>query len=231
MSQSRNEVFSRGHESPENTATNATEVYERSYIDPDDDHPPWASGIKPLRGPTEQELTRDDHIPTTEIVEWLARNERLSYEEQTTGPGKAAIPDPDEIDGDIDRPRNMWQRVRMLSTEMLHMPHPKYTWTTYLLHHSFKTPTAKLEQANLLLKSGEVQIYVDRPATTVAMWRVDPVAYEMALEDYENTSRFPCGHGGVRNLGDGEYSCSEDACPAIYPRATAEDVLWGDDDE
>lgn len=38
---------------------------------------------------------------------------------------------------------------------------------------------------------------------------------------------FECGHPGLRNLGDGRYTCQHDECNAVYDRETAAAVFGG----
>jgi len=58
------------------------------------------------------------------------------------------------------------------------------------------------------------------------LYQTDPGAerHAAALSIAHET---PCGHTGVRNLGDGEYTCCADDCDARFDRATALEVAQG----
>jgi hypothetical protein len=49
---------------------------------------------------------------------------------------------------------------------------------------------------------------------------------ELAAEAFASEGPWPdCPHTGIRNLGDGTYTCAADDCTARYDRATAEEVF------
>jgi hypothetical protein len=51
-------------------------------------------------------------------------------------------------------------------------------------------------------------------------YRVAPWAYRLAVAQVRGRDApMPCGHAGIRNLGDGEYTCCYDACELTYERA------------
>lgn len=48
------------------------------------------------------------------------------------------------------------------------------------------------------------------------------------FEDYEPAVESPCEHRGIRNLGDGTYSCAVDDCNVTFGREQAADILGVD---
>lgn len=47
------------------------------------------------------------------------------------------------------------------------------------------------------------------------------------VEDIRDAGNWtPCGHKGVRNLGDGEYTCCNDDCDETFGRGVAEEVTY-----
>lgn len=53
-------------------------------------------------------------------------------------------------------------------------------------------------------------------------YRTKPAAYAIAQEFDPNTA--DCGHTGVKNLGNDEFTCSNDDCDARFGRETAREV-------
>ena len=64
-----------------------------------------------------------------------------------------------------------------------------------------------------------------------AVWSVTPVAYERAQSIDESTPHLGCcpDATGFRNLGDGEFECTNDDCDVIHPRERVEAVFMGAD--
>lgn len=51
------------------------------------------------------------------------------------------------------------------------------------------------------------------------VYRVERWAYETATDQVANRDApMPCGHSGIRNLGDGEYACAYDGCDKTFRR-------------
>lgn len=57
-------------------------------------------------------------------------------------------------------------------------------------------------------------------------YRTDAGAYEVAREIRRERRTLPCGHGGMRNLRDGDYTCGNPDCGAHYDRETVEDAVF-----
>lgn len=55
-------------------------------------------------------------------------------------------------------------------------------------------------------------------------YELDPRIEALVRDHLESMNTLPCDHSGIRNLGDGEYSCTVDACDAVYERETVEEV-------
>lgn len=59
-----------------------------------------------------------------------------------------------------------------------------------------------------------------------AMWETDAKCYEYVQEDLEaGDQRLPCNHRGLRNLGNGQFTCMKDHCSQTFDRETAERIF------
>lgn len=205
-----------------------TAEFRREYVSDETPIPPWASGVKPLRGLRPIETDRDTHCPTDDLIDIAADFETMSLSEQTTGPGFDALPSDVDYDKQSRHYANSTIRARLQA--MLHMPHPTHEWPPYLLHHSFQGPFQTLTREGWIEEiDGNFRAFSDKN-TSNSLVRVDPVAYKLCLEKIATRSTFPCvphGHTGVENLGNGVYTCAVDACPKVYPRSVAEKVMKG----
>lgn len=56
-------------------------------------------------------------------------------------------------------------------------------------------------------------------------WRVTDEGKRIIKELLEQRNLLPRNHPPVRNLGDGEYTCTEDTCDAIYSRSEIKAVM------
>lgn len=59
------------------------------------------------------------------------------------------------------------------------------------------------------------------------IYRTSPAAYEYVDRLQEPDS--PCRHTGIRNLGDGQYTCSNDRCDARFGETVAQNILLRSD--
>lgn len=58
-------------------------------------------------------------------------------------------------------------------------------------------------------------------------YKVKPEVHEY-LHSRELNEKHPCveeGHTGIRNLGDGEYTCTRDGCNERFDRETAKEIV------
>lgn len=70
--------------------------------------------------------------------------------------------------------------------------------------------------------------YAD-PQSSRRIYVTNPKSFRWVEQNIrENTTWTPCGHTGVRNLGDGEFTCVRDHCDETFPRSVAEEVLNGE---
>lgn len=67
---------------------------------------------------------------------------------------------------------------------------------------------------------------VGRTADGANTYRTDSGAYEVAREIREDRSTLPCGHGGMRNVRGGDYTCGNPDCDARYDRETVADAVF-----
>jgi len=82
----------------------------------------------------------------------------------------------------------------------------------------------KLRCAGILRAVGRVRERDGRLTETRArVWRVADAAHDYAAEIVAETdSPCGCGHSGIRNLGDGEYTCTTDSCDVRVSREVVE---------
>lgn len=83
-----------------------------------------------------------------------------------------------------------------------------------------------LRSQSLIRKSGRTHhsgrdVY-EYTLTEVA---VDLIDHYTVDDEEDDRIRGPCGHLGIKNLGDGWYSCSREECDAQFGREVAKEVL------
>lgn len=102
----------------------------------------------------------------------------------------------------------------------MQLPHPEEKWSSKEVGLS-DSEIHQFSQKGVMEKSGDVI-----GNTNANLWQTTTLAYEV-VQDLSRKSETPCGHSGVRNLGGGEYTCTEESCDNIFDRETAEEVLNG----
>lgn len=113
--------------------------------------------------------------------------------------------------------RAVLERNRGVAQEL---PHPEEQWTSAemgLNNRQIHTFSRK----GIIEKAGDVS-----GNTNANLWKTTPRAYEYA-KSIERKAAAPCGYSGVKNLGDGEFTCTEKTCDCRFDRETAEQVLNG----
>lgn len=101
------------------------------------------------------------------------------------------------------------------------LPHPSETWTRQDVPSILAEALPKL-QANHVI---EVAEHHGAETRQVHTWRTKPEAYRYAQENIEPPTRTPCGHTGVRNLGEGVFTCRREDCDYRFDRDAAREVL------
>jgi len=99
------------------------------------------------------------------------------------------------------------------------LPHPKYEWTTADLPEVVKKQVQSFRFHGVI-----VPLDYDRSDDyTRRVYKTERTAWDviLTLEEQFDGIPGPCEHRGVRNLGDGEYTCSMDDCDARFDRETA----------
>lgn len=81
-----------------------------------------------------------------------------------------------------------------------------------------------------LYKLSEVDIIEKRDqidgSTSAHYWSTVPGIHEWAADHIDESARTPCGKAtGVRNLGDGEFTCNNSDCDCRMTREQAREVL------
>lgn len=62
------------------------------------------------------------------------------------------------------------------------------------------------------------------PARSCHQYQIDPDAYEWVQRNLDEGPWPRCPHSGIANLGDGEYSCTNEHCDEVYERTDHEEV-------
>ena len=57
-------------------------------------------------------------------------------------------------------------------------------------------------------------------------WQTDPKVWQYVSDIKGGENWTPCGHKGVRNLGDDEFTCCNDDCDRTFGREIAEEVVY-----
>lgn len=113
--------------------------------------------------------------------------------------------------------RSMTSALKSHPDAALTLPHPSETWRFEdiddLSHTAF----------SVFVRRGVVQV-VDRRRDGRYRWRTARRAYEWAREHCQPGDRLPCGHRGIRNLGE-SYTCMNEACDREFSRAVVAEVL------
>lgn len=100
------------------------------------------------------------------------------------------------------------------------LPDPSETWSVADL------PAELADRVQLFWKRGIVTLVERRRWDDGGnVWRTNARAFKY-VDDLRGSST-PCGHTGIQNLGDGEFTCTREACEETFGRAVAEEVLRG----
>jgi hypothetical protein len=113
-----------------------------------------------------------------------------------------------------------------------HLPEPG---DTYLYRETelskstwcFLTEHDLLEEVEYVNQSDDYPD-MDKGFNCTHVWRTPVDTWEKITEYADGESSHPCtedGHRGLRNLGDGEYTCKNDACDRTFGRETAERIV------
>lgn len=100
------------------------------------------------------------------------------------------------------------------------LPHPNETWIAR------DQEDVLADQIQLFDARGIIK-FVERNEHSRHVWRTNPGVWDYVQEFREEATWTPCGHTGVRNLGDGDYTCTCDSCDETFDRDTAEQVISG----
>lgn len=68
--------------------------------------------------------------------------------------------------------------------------------------------------------------YERHRGSTVYVYRWNEPIRKRLAEYWENLDTLPCGHTGMTNLSDGEYSCSNQDCEREYSQEVIEECLF-----
>lgn len=95
-------------------------------------------------------------------------------------------------------------------------------------YRMFETP----EVCHGAIRTFVIEGIVERVGTTdgtesgvCGIYRTPELVHEWIEDELRTQPTLPCGHGGFSNLGDGEYTCTEETCEARHDRATVAAVF------
>lgn len=114
-------------------------------------------------------------------------------------------------------PRGSDQILRARQSVARKLPHPQHTWTLDDVPDEMGDHITKFAQAGIVSKVEE-RYYA---GTKSAVWTTNAAAWEYINECIDAPKAGPCEHSGIRNLGDGEFTCTNDDCSKTFGRDVA----------
>lgn len=101
------------------------------------------------------------------------------------------------------------------------LPEPPETFIRQDVPDGHRDALQALTHRGAIAQVRQVKItYEDNSPSWRWRYRIEPWAYRLAVAQVrDRDAAMPCGHAGIRNLGDGEYTCCYDACELVYERA------------
>jgi len=134
---------------------------------------------------------------------------------------------------DDDQPRTdggvaVSDRIRSKATVRPHadllisLPEPPATFIRQDVPDGHRDALQALVHAGAIEQVRRVQVTYDGDISPSYRWRyrTEQWAYRLAVAQVrDRDAPMPCGHAGIRNLGDGEFSCCYDPCQLTYDRS------------
>jgi len=98
------------------------------------------------------------------------------------------------------------------------LPHPEHKWEVSEVPDEIASHVYKFSQAGIVHCVRRKSV----DGSTSTIWTTDKRAYEYVNNVISDpTTAGPCEHGGIRNLGDGEFTCTNDECDVRFGREIA----------
>lgn len=108
--------------------------------------------------------------------------------------------------------------LRSYQAAAVALPHPDETWEAREVDDEL---TRQLKRFNA---RGIIEI-AERSRPHRYKWQTKRSVWPVVQQFRDQGNWTPCGHKGIRNLGDGEFSCCNDNCEETFGRETAEEVV------
>jgi len=98
------------------------------------------------------------------------------------------------------------------------LPHPDHEWQVSEVPDEIASHVYKFHGAGIVHCVEKRNV----AGTASNVWQTDRRAWEYVNDVIsETTTAGPCEHGGIRNLGDGEFTCTNDECDVRFGRDVA----------
>jgi len=132
---------------------------------------------------------------------------------------------------ETDLPRKQRHTVRQHAAVIHQLPRGEFVTSerageldTFTFADLSLSTKRTLRCAGILRDVGRVREHDDRLTQTRGrVWVIEDAAHDYAAEVVaETNSPCGCGHSGIRNLGDGEYTCTTDSCDVRVSREVVE---------
>lgn len=110
------------------------------------------------------------------------------------------------------------------NAQMAHqLPGPDETWTLRECDAIDESDHTIFRETTVIRKVGET----DTGSGVVGLWKTTERLATYVDQRVPEPNLTPCGHTGVRNLGDDGYTCQHDDCDGRFDREAALAVLRG----
>jgi len=110
------------------------------------------------------------------------------------------------------------QILRARKSAARKLPHPDHEWQVSDVPDEISSHVYKFSQAGIVHQVRK-ESYAGSAST---IWQTDRSAWEYVNDVVDSTTTAgPCDHPGIRNLGDGEFTCTTDECDATFGREIA----------
>ena len=113
-----------------------------------------------------------------------------------------------------------YRALQAYQLEAEKLPPHGYKWRSCQIRLS-TAAVKRFARAGVIQKVGK-----GNPKKNRAIWMTTPGVYEWVQDTIAGADRTPCQNAtGIRNLGDGEYTCLDEDCDCRMDRETVEEVF------
>lgn len=108
--------------------------------------------------------------------------------------------------------------IRSQTNALAKIPPPNEQWT-------YHNVSEVIQQRLQKLLSEKIVVVIGKNDDGHKLYRVNAKAYELIEKHSQEIQRLPCGHTGIKNIGDGLFTCGFDGCSRKYTRDTMQLLL------